>query len=35
MFGQSLFTATPIVATAVWSIIFVAVALWRFKREEF
>jgi ABC-2 type transport system permease protein len=35
MLGQSLFSATPIVATAVWSIIFVAVALWRFKREEF
>lgn len=28
-------TITPIIATALWSILFIAVALWRFSREEF
>jgi ABC-2 type transport system permease protein len=35
MMGQPLATATPILATIVWIIVFVAVALWRFQREEF
>ena len=26
---------TPIIATALWAALFVAVALWRFAREEF
>lgn len=28
-------TVTPIIATAVWCVLFVSVALWRFRREEF
>jgi ABC-type transport system involved in multi-copper enzyme maturation permease subunit len=28
-------TVTPIIATAVWCVLFVGVALWRFRREEF
>jgi ABC-2 type transport system permease protein len=35
MLGQPLSSATPILATAVWSIVFVGIALWRFGREEF
>ena len=35
MLGQSLTTTTPILATSVWILIFIAVALWRFGREEF
>ncbi|MBZ0292132.1 MAG: ABC transporter permease [Anaerolineae bacterium] len=35
MLGQPLYSVVPLVATAVWSIVFVAVALWRFQREEF
>jgi ABC-2 type transport system permease protein len=35
MLGQPLASITPVLATAVWSLIFVAVALWRFGREEF
>lgn len=35
MLGQPLFSIVPVIATAVWSIVFVAVALWRFEREEF
>jgi len=26
---------TPIVATALWCVLFVAVAIWRIRREEF
>jgi ABC-2 type transport system permease protein len=26
---------TPVIATAIWTIVFVVVALWRFEREEF
>jgi len=33
--GQALPTLTPIIATVVWCVIFVVVALWRFNREEF
>jgi ABC-2 type transport system permease protein len=35
MQGQPLPTTTPILATAIWIVIFVGVALWRFGREEF
>jgi hypothetical protein len=35
MMGQPLSTTTPIWATVVWIVVFVAVALWRFQREEF
>jgi ABC-2 type transport system permease protein len=35
MQGQPLPTMTPIYATAIWIVIFVGVALWRFAREEF
>ncbi len=35
MQGQPLPMITPIVATAIWIVIFVGVALWRFGREEF
>ncbi len=28
-------TVTPIIATAVWCVLFVGVALWRFRQEEF
>jgi len=35
LMGQSLSTTTPILATLVWIVIFVAVALWRIQREEF
>jgi len=33
--GHPLPTVTPIIGTAVLTIIFIAVALWRFQREEF
>jgi ABC-2 type transport system permease protein len=33
--GQPLPTVTPVVATALWCVLFVAVAMWRFRREEF
>jgi ABC-2 type transport system permease protein len=33
--GRPLSTVTPIIATAAWCLIFTAVALWRFEREEF
>ncbi len=33
--GQPLPSIVPIVATAIWSAIFVGVALWRFQRDEF
>jgi ABC-type transport system involved in multi-copper enzyme maturation permease subunit len=33
--GQPLPTVTPIIGTAVWCVLFVAVAIWRFRREEF
>ena len=32
--GYRLPTVTPIVATALWCVLFVAVSLWRFSREE-
>jgi ABC-2 type transport system permease protein len=33
--GQPLATVTPIISTAVLSVLFVVVAVWRFQREEF
>jgi len=33
--GACLPTLTPIIATALWCIVFVVVAVWRFCREEF
>jgi ABC-2 type transport system permease protein len=33
--GQPLPTVTPIIGTVVLSVIFIAVTLWRFQREEF
>ena len=33
--GQRLPTATPIIATVLWSVLFVVVAIWRFRGEEF
>lgn len=33
--GQPLPTWMPVIATAVWCLIFTGIALWRFQREEF
>jgi len=33
--GQPLPTVVPIIATALWCVLFVCVAIWRFRREEF
>jgi ABC-2 type transport system permease protein len=33
--GSPLGSATPLIATAVWSLLLVVLALWRFGREEF
>jgi ABC-type transport system involved in multi-copper enzyme maturation permease subunit len=33
--GAPLPTVTPIIATAMWCLLFTGVALWRFRREEF
>jgi ABC-2 type transport system permease protein len=33
--GQPLPSLTPIIATAVWCVVFTAVAVWRFNRDEF
>jgi ABC-2 type transport system permease protein len=33
--GQPLPTVMPIIATAGWSVLFVLVGIWRFRREEF
>jgi ABC-2 type transport system permease protein len=33
--GQPLATVTPIISTAVLTVLFVVVAVWRFQREEF
>lgn len=35
MLGKPLTTTIPILATMVWIVVFVGVALWRFEREEF
>jgi hypothetical protein len=35
MLGQALPTVTPIIATLLWIVVFIGVALWRFGREEF
>jgi len=34
-FGQAALPLAPIIATALWCVLFTAVALWRFGREEF
>jgi ABC-type transport system involved in multi-copper enzyme maturation permease subunit len=33
--GQPLPTVTPIIATALWCVLFTAIAIWRMSREEF
>lgn len=33
--GLRVSTVTPIIATGAWCVLFVAVAIWRFSREEF
>jgi ABC-2 type transport system permease protein len=33
--GAPLPTVTPIIATAMWCVLFVAVAIWQFRKEEF
>jgi len=33
--GQPLPSIVPIIATTFWAVLFVSVAIWRFKREEF
>jgi ABC-type transport system involved in multi-copper enzyme maturation permease subunit len=33
--GAPLPTVTPIIATVAWCVLFTAVAIWRFRREEF
>jgi ABC-type transport system involved in multi-copper enzyme maturation permease subunit len=33
--GRPLPTVTPIIATALWCVLFTAVAIWRMSREEF
>jgi hypothetical protein len=33
--GQPLPTVVPIIATLLWCVLFVAVAIWRMSREEF
>lgn len=33
--GKALPTVTPIIATALWCVLFVGVAIWQFSREEF
>jgi ABC-2 type transport system permease protein len=33
--GQPLQTVMPIIMTVIWAVVFVAVAIWRFGREEF
>lgn len=35
MMGMPLTTVVPIAATAVWIVVFVGVAIWRFGRDEF
>jgi ABC-2 type transport system permease protein len=35
MLNQPLATTTPIILTAVWSVLFTIIAIWRFGREEF
>ncbi|MFC2004734.1 ABC transporter permease [Chloroflexota bacterium] len=32
---QSMGSLVPVIATAMWSVIFIALAIWRFRREEF
>jgi hypothetical protein len=35
MMGQPLTMPLPVIATAVWCVVFVVVAVWRFGKEEF
>ncbi len=33
--GQPVPTWTPVIATAIWCLVFAGIAIWRFQREEF
>jgi ABC-2 type transport system permease protein len=33
--GNALYSGIPITVTSLWSLVFILVAIWRFKREEF
>ncbi len=33
--GDTIPTAMPVIATAVWAVIFIAVGMWRFERDDF
>jgi len=35
MLGTPLATITPVLATIAWIVVFIAVAIWRYQREEF
>jgi cytochrome c oxidase assembly factor CtaG len=35
MLGQPLSTTIPILATILWIVVFVAVAIWHYQHEEF
>jgi hypothetical protein len=35
MSGEPVFSWLPVISTVVFSIIFTAVAIWRFNRKEF
>jgi hypothetical protein len=35
MSGQAPFSWIPVIAAAIFSIVFIAVAIWRFNRQEF
>jgi hypothetical protein len=35
MLGQPVFSWLPLIATVAYCVIFVAVAIWRFNRQEF
>jgi lipopolysaccharide export LptBFGC system permease protein LptF len=33
--GDALYSVIPIIVTSLWSLAFILVAIWRFRREEF
>jgi lipopolysaccharide export LptBFGC system permease protein LptF len=33
--GGGLASIVPVIAVAIWSIVFTAAAIWRFRHEEF
>jgi hypothetical protein len=35
MSGQAPFSWLPVISTAIFSVVFIAVAIWRFNRQEF